>query len=208
MKSINESLDDLPTTSIIKKMHRMGNEIYLFDKQQPSTIIGDIDNFDNGIDRTIPIQQISKIRKMAIAHTGQDCDNLEQRFEGHDWQLDSEKWQPPISHANISKLKQQSQAPAQSDSGANRIVTDDLSLLTSVTMIDPYPMGGCNKNDPTAIICTAIGGTLQLSSMDGTRISVTDYYSNQVDGTIISPTTNSTTQGMICGKATTCECSI
>ena len=78
MKSINESLDDLPTTSIIKKMHRMGNEIYLFDKQQPSTMIGDIDNFDNGIDRTIPIQQISNIRKMAIAHTGQDRDNLEQ----------------------------------------------------------------------------------------------------------------------------------
>ena len=78
--------------------------------------------------------------------------------------------------------------PAQLDSGANRIVTDDLSLLTNIKMIDPYPMGGCNKNHPAAIICTATD-TLQLSSMNGTKLSVTAYYSNQVDGTIISPTT-------------------
>jgi deoxyuridine 5'-triphosphate nucleotidohydrolase len=63
-----------------------------------------------------------------------------------------------------------------------------MSLLKNVSIIEPYPMGGCNKNDPAAIICTA-KGTLQLSSIDGTKLSVQAYYSDQVDGTIISPTT-------------------
>jgi hypothetical protein len=85
MNSINESLDDLPLTSIIKKVNRLGNENCLFDKQQPSTMIDsaifsveDIEHFEKEIDRTIPLQHISTIRKMAIERTGQDRDNPQQ----------------------------------------------------------------------------------------------------------------------------------
>ena len=77
---------------------------------------------------------------------------------------------------------------AQSDSGANRIVTDNLSLLTHVKHITPMPMGGCNKEDSAAIICTATG-ILTITGKNNDIIKVKAYYSEEVDGTIISPTT-------------------
>jgi hypothetical protein len=138
------------------------------------------------------VKNIVKIRKLDITRSGQDRDNPDIAASGQDRDnTDTEAYDeiqqqqhigPNIHKTHISST------PAQSDSGANRIVTDDITLLSNVQMIDPYPMGGCNKNDPAAIICTAIGN-LQLTAVDGTKIKVKAYFSEQVDGTIISPTT-------------------
>ena len=74
----------------------------------------------------------------------------------------------------------------QSDSGANRIVTDNMKLLENITFIKDYPMGGCNKED-IAIVCTA-KGLLKLTDTHGNTIRVECYFSKDVDGTIVSPT--------------------
>ena len=49
-------------------------------------------------------------------------------------------------------------------------------------------MGGCNKEEDIAILCTAVG-MLPITTKNGDTIKVLAYYSAQVDGTIISPTT-------------------
>ena len=90
----------------------------------------------------------------------------------------------PQQQARINKLHT---INLQSDSGANRIVTDQLQLLQDVIFIKDYPMGGCNKDD-IAITCTA-KGKLTLHGLDGSSILVEAFYSSQVDGTIVSPTT-------------------
>ena len=98
------------------------------------------------------------------------------------------KWQPPST--KITKMSDNNDIAflAQSDSGANRIVTNSLNDLQDVTQIDPIIMGSCNKNDPAALTCTAMG-KLPIQSMTGEIILATAYYSSEVDGTIISPTT-------------------
>lgn len=102
------------------------------------------------------------------------------------WIKQHGKWFDPYfdDKAKVNKLV--NQLTMQSDSGANRIVTDDLSLLDNVTFIHNYPMSGCNKED-VAIICTA-KGQLTLHSDNGNTLKVTCYYSKDVDGTIVSPT--------------------
>jgi hypothetical protein len=75
----------------------------------------------------------------------------------------------------------------QSDSGANRIVTDNIQLLQDVQFIRDYPMGGCSKEE-VAIVCTAKGKMI-LKGRDCDEIMVTAYYSENVDSTIVSPTT-------------------
>ena len=101
------------------------------------------------------------------------------------WMKKHGQWFDPYFHdkAKVNKLVQQLM---QSDSGANRIVTDDLRLLDNVTFINNYPMGGCNK-DAIALICTA-KGQLTLQDEHGQKLQVECYYSQDVDGTIVSPT--------------------
>ena len=124
-----------------------------------------------------------------MTRTGKDQDNPPIiDFEGQDWHQQDDTWIPGQNNAPTMNKAKADPIHAQSDSGANRIVTDNLSILRNVRQIEPYPMGGCNKDDPAAIICTATGD-LQLESIDGTKIIVKAYYSEQVDGTIISPTT-------------------
>ena len=128
--------------------------------------------------------------------TGEDKDNpIFDDFEGQSWQKNGEHWrpppQPPDKSIQINKLNDSdSKEPtlAQTDSGANRIVTNDISLLKNVTFIDPIPMGGCNKNDEAAITCNAVG-YISLRATCGTLLTAKAYYSDEVDGTIISPTT-------------------
>ena len=100
-------------------------------------------------------------------------------------QHDDGKWHPPDSQSpTISKT---TFTPSQNDSGANRIVTDDINKLTNVKIITPIPMGGCNKHDEAAITCTAVGD-MTLYTSQGTPMKFKAYYSAHVDGTIISPT--------------------
>ena len=63
----------------------------------------------------------------------------------------------------------------QTDSGANRIVTDDLSRLRNVVDIPSYPIGGCNKENGAALICTK-KGILDINTEEGIDISVEAYY--------------------------------
>ena len=131
------------------------------------------------------------------------------RFEGQDWVRDTDStWSPPASNTStVNKIEDDDDreshevldinadlvsAPtvrilAQSDSGANRIVTNDLRCLINVKNIAPYPMSGVNVNDPAAIVCTKVG-YMPLVAKDGQQILAKTYYSNSVDGTIISPT--------------------
>jgi hypothetical protein len=128
-------------------------------------------------------------------------DAADTTFEGHNWiSTDNGKWKPPPKPPEIEvTLPTDTQDPSQpilhptkhsqiqNDSGANRIVTDNLSSLRNVQMIKPIPMGGCNKNDTAAITCTAIG-QLPIRTIDGKELLTKAYYSAEVDGTIISPT--------------------
>ena len=133
---------------------------------------------------------------------GQDKDNPNSHIilDGMTWTLQTDgRWKLPDPAPNIpttpaaAQINKITSTPdithlAQSDSGANRIVTDSLSALQDVMTIDPIIMGGCNKNDPTALTCTAMG-KLPIQSLTGEILLATAYYSEEVDGTIISPTT-------------------
>ena len=129
-------------------------------------------------------------------------DDVNDDFDGHDWIPNKNgKWKPPPkppdpieqtdntgSTTDQPIVNRTSTSPQiQNDSGANRIVTDNLSSLRNVQPIDPIPMGGCNKNDEAAITCTAIG-QLPIRTIDGQELLTKAYYSAEVDGTIISPT--------------------
>ena len=134
-----------------------------------------------------------------------DTDTYRWKYEGFAWNRVDGKWKPPdteLKRQSASRVKESMTTAthismirklryltkAQSDSGANRIVTDDITKLTNVVEIEPYPMGGCSKDEEVAIVCTA-KGDMNLITEDGSFIKVQAYYSKQVDGTIISPTT-------------------
>ena len=187
MSDIHTSMDDLSTLKISKRIISIGNEKNSFESTNKIArmidshilTVDDIQTFDNSLeDNPTTIRNINKL---------QNC------FEGKDWNRDdSGRWIPPMPPEQPIKIMKSATSDNidknQSDSGANRIVTDDISMLDNVKIIAPVPMGGCNKNDPAAIVCTAMGD-LTLTSTDGNQLKVKAYFSEQVDGTIISPTT-------------------
>ncbi len=127
--------------------------------------------------------------------TGEDEYNPDtQNFLEIDWTCDNDgRWHPPDPPTdvpitiNLTSTVDKHDQHGQNDSGANRIVTDNIHLLQDVTTINPLPMGGCNKHDEAAIVCTAIGN-ITISTTDGEQMKFKAYYSKDVDGTIISPT--------------------
>ena len=74
----------------------------------------------------------------------------------------------------------------QNDSGANRSVTNLISLLHNFKTIEPYPIGGVNSESP-AIYCTGFG-YLKWYSEYKQLILIPCYYCAEASGTIISPT--------------------
>ena len=84
--------------------------------------------------------------------------SLDDKFHEMDWIYDRGKWQPPdmSSITQIHHLQHHQQLDLQSDSGANRIVTDNIGYLHNVRWIKPLAMSGCHK-DEGGITCTAIG---------------------------------------------------
>ena len=74
----------------------------------------------------------------------------------------------------------------QNDIGANRCVTDMKDLIIGYKDIDAYPMGGIKKED-IAIVCTG-KGYLPWYSTEGLCTMVEIFYSENCDGTLISPT--------------------
>ncbi len=130
-----------------------------------------------------------------------DEDKVDWNFEGKDWSIHDGNWIPPDTSdqndtfddddpdINVAPtLNKAATSSPQSDSGANNVVTDDLTLLSELKYIAPLPMGGCNKNDPAAIVCTAVGNLTMQCPSTSQQIKVKAFYSDQVDGTIVSPT--------------------
>lgn len=105
-------------------------------------------------------------------------------FDSHSWICNGDgKWIPPKPNNNTIHNLTQSTTTAQSNSGANRIVTDDINQIIRVKTITPVNMGGCNKEDDAAM------RMLPIQSTSGEEILIHAYYSAEVDSTIISPTT-------------------
>ena len=165
---IQRSTNDLPLIRVLKRL-RQGTEQQLksdrsLQKYLDSEIIHDFpSNPDASIDTIPPPYQHTA--------TGEDDDNPQSTPNN------------TIPTINVTT----DNIPAQNDSGTNRIVTDDINLLQNITVIDPLPMGGCNKTDDAAITCTAIGD-IHIYPTDGVPLTFKAYYSKDVDGTIISPT--------------------
>ncbi len=72
------------------------------------------------------------------------------------------------------------------DGGANRSITNDISLLSNFKNIKRYSMQGVAANEP-ALYCTDIG-LLPWKAYNGDVIFVKCYYSEAAADTIISPT--------------------
>ena len=65
-------------------------------------------------------------------------------------------------------------------------VTDNKSILENYTTIDPYPIGGVEKEE-VSVVCTGTGYIPWISAEDN-KIMIQCLYSEECDGTIISPT--------------------
>lgn len=72
------------------------------------------------------------------------------------------------------------------DGGANRSITNDISLLSNFKNIKRYSMQGVAANEP-ALYCAGIG-LLPWKADNGDVIFVKCYYSEAAADTIISPT--------------------
>ena len=73
----------------------------------------------------------------------------------------------------------------QMDSGANRSVTDDISILLNYHSIQPIPIYGVNKEH---IACYIQGyGNTVLHTIDNNTITIRLYYAPECAGTILSP---------------------
>ena len=72
------------------------------------------------------------------------------------------------------------------DSGANRSVTNNIDILRDVQSIKPYELKGANESSGY-LQCTK-KGMLDLVCDDGAILSTVVYYTQDIQGTIISPT--------------------
>ncbi len=177
----------MPIAKLNKVKHRSTEKNSIYEKQRlinslvlsPDDYIAN-DEFDN-------ITQQCDVSPSSATTTSSSLPT-EYQYAEENWKYSNGLWLPPEEPpATINKLQRNESRPSQSDSGANRVVTDDITKLLEVRNIDPVPMSGCNKDDDSAIVCTAIG-KLPIQTMSGEILYVTCYYSEEVDGTIISPT--------------------
>ena len=171
---IDVQMNDVTPAVLFKLTNKRATEKYRVKKNESNHI------FDRG-KNTIPY------------HPTYNWESLKPKQQFNHYTLkwkqnDDGNWYDPFfTEAKISKVTNNDPPMQQSDSGANRIVTDQFHLLHNVTFIENYPMGGCSK-DEVAITCTA-KGKLELRGLHGETIWVEAYYSKEVDGTIVSPTT-------------------
>lgn len=73
----------------------------------------------------------------------------------------------------------------QMDSGANKNVTDDCSIIRNYTQVKQMAVYGIKKDE---VACQIIGkGITKLSTFDGSTFPIVMYYAPECAGTIISP---------------------
>jgi hypothetical protein len=100
----------------------------------------------------------------------------------------------PATIPVVCKIYSQA-TPAQADSGANRAITDDMSLLHNTRQLEkPFPVGSIDADNK--IYCTAIG-ELHLLTEEGTIEQFPCFYCAQSAGTVISPDHKCTTSNHI-----------
>ena len=132
-------MNDLPIHKVFAKINRIGNDKFFNERKDniiDSAIIEEQDIQQDTIIETINTNNsapMSSIRKLAIARTGKDKDNPLREL-GEEAQIEQElgeeaQAEQPSLNKTADKI-----IPAQSDSGANRIVTDDLALLKNVKL--------------------------------------------------------------------------
>ena len=198
MAKITSSLNDISYRQVIQKLTNGIEHINLTRGKENDCILIDSYVSDTDTQKTTPssLNIINATDQSETTHDGKDKDNPHKTyhdFDGRAWtKTKDDKWTPSPNDSQVNTLNTTC-ALAQSDSGANCIVTDNLKQMIQVKTIEPLAMGGCNKNDDAAITCTAIG-LLPIQSSSGEEILVHAYYSAEVDGTIISPTTIVTQQ--------------
>ena len=144
MNNILQSVDDLSVVKISNRICSQDNEKHLHQTEKIAKMIDshimtqeEIDYIEDKLpEETKTPGSINVINDHNINN-----------FEGHNWvKNESQSWIPPLPPETHKITKMQSNHSdinndKQSDSGANRIVTDDLSILDKVTTIDPFPMG-------------------------------------------------------------------
>ena len=73
----------------------------------------------------------------------------------------------------------------QMDSGANKNVTDDKTIIRNYSPITPIAVFGIEKDE---VACQIVGkGLTELTTVDGDTLPITMYFAPQCAGTIISP---------------------
>ncbi len=182
-------MNDIPVVKMAKLKQHGIEQKSIYERQQliDSLILSD-DDYNNVKQDFIRVLNLPAPSQSSTPRPTPSTKRPHKIFDEEDWEYCNGKWIPPEIPSQATLLKLQSQSsPSQSDSGANRVVTDNIDLLIDAHAIDPVPMSGCNKDDENAIVCTAIG-KLPLTTLSGETLLVTCYYSAEVDGTIISPT--------------------
>ena len=163
---LQNSTNDIPLLRVIKRL-RKGTEQQLSPEKPLQTYLDS--EIIHDLHSPPDSEDISSNPPYDHLSTGEDDDDP----------INSSSHKSDTITPSINKTEDS--APAQNDSGANRIVTDNLNLLTNVHVIDPISMGGCNKNDTAAITCTAIGDIV-IHSTDGESITFKAYYSETLMG--------------------------
>ena len=100
-------------------------------------------------------------------------------FQEQHWIYDKGKWIPPNEYMDDQKnddvlhICKAVIMDSQSDSGANRIVTNNKAYLHDIVSIPPVHMNSCNKDDD-GIVCNEMG-VMYIKSKEGHVVSANAY---------------------------------
>ena len=110
--------------------------------------------------------------------------NIQQQYNPTKQVYSLEELTNDISNTSILKMKMEVDKQ-QMDSGANKNVTDDRTIIRNYSDITPIAVFGIEKDE---IACQIVGkGITELHTVDGSYMPITMYYSPGCAGTIISP---------------------
>ena len=143
--SITSSMNDMPIKSMIKQLKSGIENESIYEKQHlvDSLVLGtrQYDAVKNDFLDLLGMRESTPTTNNYPLPPKEQPHHL---FEEEDWGFSKGKWQPPdnptIAHVRTLQSKL---SPSQSDSGANRVVTDDINLLLDAHAINPTPMSGC-----------------------------------------------------------------
>ena len=137
---------------------------------------------DNNNPLTIPYDTYSKI-SLNIADISAYI-NLHQQQNTTQNVFSIDDFTPLPDYGVVLQMRVQTDRK-QMDSGANKNVTDNKSIIKNFINIKPIPIFGIEKDE---VACDIIGkGMTELDTIDGSTLEVIMYYAPGCSGTIISP---------------------